>query len=78
MQLLEIEAQRAGALPARGLTQHVGRDERVAVAIAADPAAHAQEGRNLWIVPGRVKRRERVLEGRVEARQFPQEGLVVE
>jgi hypothetical protein len=62
---------------AQGLAQYVGRNERVAVAVAADPAAHAQEGGDLGLVPGRVECRERVFEGSVEARQFAQEGGAV-
>ena len=64
----------AAAGPARST---LGGDEGVAVAVAADPAAHAQEGRQLGAVPGRVAVGELVLEGGVEARQLAQEGVVV-
>ena len=53
------------------------RDEGIAVAVAADPAAHAQERGQLGTGPGRVGRGEQVLEPRIEARQLAQEGVVV-
>ncbi len=37
MQLLEIELERLGALHQQGLAQHLGRHERIAIAVAADP-----------------------------------------
>ena len=44
VQLLEIDsAARAGSACASVCARHVGGDDRVAVAVAADPAAHAQE-----------------------------------
>ena len=43
VQLLEIMAERARALQPHRLAQHLGGDERVAVAVAADPRADAQE-----------------------------------
>ena len=46
MDLGEIKAQRHFTLAAQGLAQRGGRDVGVAVAVAADPVAHAQEGRH--------------------------------
>ncbi len=42
----EIEAQRRFALHAHGGRERVRRDVRIAVAVAADPGAHAQERRH--------------------------------
>ena len=47
MKLIEIEAQRPRALHAQRLAQHVGVDERIAVAVAADPAPDPQKGRDV-------------------------------
>ena len=77
MQLVEIEAQRPLALHGERLCRHVGRDEGIAVAVAADPAAHAQEGRHVEVPPGRVDAAEPILEVGVEDRQRVQEGVVV-
>ena len=46
MQLGQIKAQRDLGLPGQRQTQRLGADIRVAVAVAADPAAHAQERRH--------------------------------
>ena len=43
MQLLQIELQHAARLQPQRAAHHVGRDERIAVAVAADPAPHPQE-----------------------------------
>ena len=59
------------------LAQHLRRDEGIAVAVAADPASHAQERGQLEAVPGGIGRGELVFERRVEARQLAQEGVVV-
>ena len=77
VQLVEIIAERAGALLPHRLVQHLGGDERVAVAVAADPRADAQEGRDrplAALVPEGV---EPVLDRAVEARQLLEEGVVV-
>ena len=57
--------------------RHVGRDEGIAVAVAADPAPHAQEGRHVEVAPGRVDAAQAILEVGVEDRQRVQEGVVV-
>ena len=77
MELVQIEAERMLALQQQGLTQCIRRHEGIAVAIAADPAPHAQEGRNLHIAPGGIHGRELVLQGGVNVRQFLEEGIVV-
>jgi hypothetical protein len=77
VQLVEVVREGPLALELQGLREHVGGHEGVAVAVAADPAAHAQEGRQLGAVPGGVAGGELVLEGGVEARQLGQEGVVV-
>ena len=77
MQLVEVEVDDALALHLDRLAQHLGVDERIAVAIAADPASHADEGRQLGVVPAGIARRQPVLEVAVEPRQFAQEGVVV-
>ncbi len=43
LQFAAVEGQRLEAVHAGGRREHVGGDERVAVAVAADPAAHSQE-----------------------------------
>ena len=77
MQFLEIEAHGALALHGERLARDVGGDEGIAVAVAADPASHAQEGRHLDVLPGRVGGAEQALEIGVEQRQRAQEGVVV-
>ncbi len=77
MQLVEIETQRALALHGERLTRHVGRDEGIAVAVAADPAAHAQEGRHIEVAPCRIAGAQPILEIGVKLRQRVQEGVVV-
>ncbi len=42
-QFLEVEAEGAAALHDKGAAQHVGGDEGIAVAVAANPAADAQK-----------------------------------
>ena len=69
MKLLEMMAQRALALHRKRLARHLGGDVGIAVAVAADPAAHAQEGRHVEA--------ELVLEVGVEFRQRGQEGVIV-
>ena len=77
MQLLEIEAQRPLALHGERLRRHVGRDEGIAVAVAADPAPHAQEGRHVEIAPGRIDAAQAILQVGVEDGQSMKEGVVV-
>src|SRR2546421_8646859 len=77
MQLVEIEAQRAMALHAQGLTQHLGRDKGIPVAVATDPASDPQERRQLTVIPSRVDRAELVLQRCVKTRQLPKERVIV-
>ena len=57
VQLVEIVAERARALQPHRLAQHVGGDERIAVAVAADPGADAQERADplAGATPGRAR-----------------------
>ena len=77
MQLLEIEAQRPLALQGERLARDIRGDVGIAVAVAADPAAHAQEGRHVDVPPGRLDAPEPVLEIGIEDRQRAQERVVV-
>ena len=77
MQLIEVEPQHASALPPQRLAQGFGRHERIAVAIAADPAADAEERLDLDAVPRRVDAAEVILEIGIEARQLAKESVVV-
>ena len=77
VQFVEVETQRPLALHGERLARHVGRDEGIAVAVAADPASHAQEGRHVEVLPGRVDGAEAILEVGVEDRQRVQERMVV-
>ena len=77
MQLVEVEIHHALALHLDRLPQHVGVHERIAVAVAADPASHADEGGQLGVAPGRIIGREAVLEVGIELRQLVEEGVVV-
>ena len=75
--LRQVIVERAGRLHAQRRAQHVGGDERIAVAVAADPRAHAQKAADDALV-FRKGRFELVLDRVVDARQFAQEGVVVE
>src|SRR6266436_6541969 len=77
MHLIQIELECALALHAQRLSQHLGGDEGIAVAVAADPASDAQERRQLEAVPDGIGRSELVFERRVEARQLAQKGVIV-
>ena len=77
MEFLEIESQRAITLHAQGLTQHRGRDERIPVAIAANPGSDPQERSELGVIPGQVDTAELVLQCGVEPGQLPQERVIV-
>src|SRR6202030_2674485 len=68
-QRVEVMAQRLGALQAQRLLQHGGVDERVAVTVAADPAADAQKRRQP-ATDGDTLRLELGLEIGIEARQL--------
>src|SRR6478752_4852807 len=56
MQLVEVEVDHPLALHLDRLAQHLGVDERIAVTVAPDPAPHADEGRQLGVVPARIER----------------------
>src|SRR5262249_51187011 len=77
MQLVEIEIERPLALHLNGLSQNVCGDERIAVAVAADPASRADEGGQVGIAPRWIEGRKSVFEIGIEARQLPQEGVVI-
>ena len=53
------------------------RHERVAVAIAPDPASHVQKRGQLRSFPGRVGHGELILDLRIDPWQLAQEGVVV-
>jgi hypothetical protein len=77
VQLLQVPGEDPRRLHAQRAPEHLGRHERVAVAVAADPGAHAQERRRLGDGARALPARERVLERGIQARQLVQEGLVV-
>ena len=77
MQLVEIKVTCARALHAQGLAQHLGRNERIAVAIPADPASHPQERRNLDRAVGRIDGLEIVLHCAEQTRNLVQKGVIV-
>src|SRR5262245_24621242 len=76
VQLPEIEGERPLALQPHGLTQDLRSDERIAIAIASDPAPDPKKR------PQRASSRARyqtelILEIVVEARQLPQERVII-
>ncbi len=75
MQLFKIVAQHAARLHAKRATHHVCGDERVAIAVAADPASHPQERRQLSRAV--VTLVQSVLKHAVQPRHLVQEGVVV-
>ena len=76
MDFLQIERHRLGALSAEGLVQNVRRDERIAVAVATDPTANAQERRDRRLGRSGLDRRQAVLEFGVEAGQLAKERII--
>ena len=78
VQLLEVVLERARRLHPQRALEHVGGDERVAVAVAADPRADAQEGGHLGRGLPRVPPLQLVLEVAVQRRHLGQEGLLEE
>src|SRR5260221_11446662 len=76
MHLIQIEFECALALHAQRLSQYLGCDEGIAVAVAANPASNAQERGELEVVPGGIGRSELAFQRRVEARQLPQESVI--
>ena len=77
MQLVEIEAQHAAGLHLQRAAHDIRGDERVAVAVAADPASHPQERRQIAmrVVVAVVQP---VLQRAMQPGHFAQEGVVVE
>src|SRR6266567_8564645 len=77
MHFIQIEFECALALHAQRLSQYLGCDEGIAVAVAADPASNAQERGQLEVVPGWIGRSELVFQRRVEARELAQKSVIV-
>ena len=78
VKLLEVVVEHARRLHAQRPREHLGGHERVAVAVAADPRADAQERRQLDGGLARMTPREIVLECTVELRQLGHERVLVE
>ena len=76
MQFVEVVFKRAAALRPQCCTQHLLGDKRVAVAIAADPTADAQKGRQAMREHD-IRARELRFEVGIETRQFGEERVVV-
>ena len=76
MQFLEIKAQHAARLHLQRAAHHFRRHERVAVAIAADPASHPQERRQ-FALRGAVALVQPVFQRAMQPRHFVQEGVVI-
>ena len=77
MQFIEIEGKYLGPVTPRGFLQHIGGDKRIAVAVAADPTADPEEGRD-WLGPAAAGDfRQPVLDVAVDFRQLGKEGVVV-
>ena len=76
--LVEVGAERERTLRARGVTERLGRHERIAVAVAADPAAHAEERRHLVACEGPVGFADRGRYRTVEPRHLGEEGRAIE
>src|SRR5471030_1641101 len=77
MKFFKIEIDRARALHLDRLAQYAGVDKRISVAVAADPSSHADERRQLGVVPSGISRRKLVFKLAVETRQFLEECMVV-
>ena len=75
VKFIEIEAEGAPALQHHGALHHIRSDERIAVAIAADPAAHPQERRQRLRT---ALLAQTVLQPAVQARHLTQERVIVE
>ena len=76
MQFLEIKSHDAAALQPQRAAHHIGGDEGIAVAIAADPASHPQERRQPAI--GAVFLAQPIFQCAMQPRHLVQEGVVVE
>ena len=77
VQLLQIEVHHPARLQAQRAAHHVGRHERVAVAIAADPASHGQE-RGQFARRAALLQVQPVFQRAMQPRHLVQEGVVVE
>ena len=76
MQLFQIKPQHAAALHLERAAHHLGGHERVAVAIAADPASHTQERRQFFTRPVSALVQP-VLKRAMQPWHLVQEGIVV-
>ena len=72
----KIEIERGHRLHAHSRHQDIGGDKRIAVTVAANPAADAEENRQLPIVI-RETRGQQILHLRIQTRQFGKEGILV-
>ena len=77
VQFVEVVGERAGALAPHGFIEDLRSHVRVAVAVAADPRADAQEGRHARPAQPGAEGAERILDLAVEPRQLAEEGVVV-
>ena len=77
VQLLQIEVQDAARLQPQRAPHHLGRDERVAVAVAADPASHLEE-RGQFAPRGAIAVVQPVLQRAMQPRHLAQERVIVE
>ena len=77
MQFVEVEIERTFALHAQRATQHFGHHEWIAVAVAADPAPHAEKRRQFGVLESRVVGRELVFDLGIDPRQLAQECVVI-
>ncbi len=76
VQFFKVESQHAARLHAQRAAHDVCRDERVAVAVAADPASHPQEGRQLRS-GGRFTLVQSIFQRAMQPWHLVQEGVVV-
>src|SRR5437879_6314869 len=77
MDFVEIEAERSFALHAQRLAQYIGRHERVAVTITADPTADPQEGGHVEPCPLRINHLQLVFEVGIEMRELAKKRAVI-
>ena len=78
VQFVQIVADRPGALQPHQLVEHVSGDERIAVAVAADPRPDAQERADRLRARLAGNGVEPVLDRAIEAGQLTEERIVVE
>ena len=76
MQLGKIEAERACCMQVQRAAHHLCGHERIAIAVAADPASQAEEGRHrdLRLRPARAQQ---IFDLAIQPRQLLQEGVAV-